>query len=405
MPPLRLVERMGQDAPPTNNPFDALPSPAASSTDTLSSTTLASPTQDTPGAAGYGLLERSGIMPSEPGGVANDPQQPFTSPPIEELVGCDLDLMNVAVGGALAPTPSADLPVRSPSRADRALRLPSFEELGIAAPHPDRHREDVSASHATREAMCELQIPRMTTRCPSPGKSVISPVAQLIATLTPPAERQEPDWKLSHVPTTNPGAPTLSLAEANPQIPSSTDPDAVSGGSSLNLDRPRAWYDGAVDALLANISSAPIPNNALKIISHALPSPSTAGHVFPSIISRINDSAPVSPATPLTWINVFHAIPGRFNLADLPVSFVAVGGGCCLMAGRHSRRIGNGCSACTLADLLFPDVTSRNPRSRHRRRRLLHSEGLRFRRIHLRLPRRLIIASAIATTHRASFDY
>ena len=31
-------------------------------------------------------------------------------------------------------------------------------------------------------------------------------------------------------------------------------------------------------------------------------------------------STPVSPVTPLTWINVFHAIPGRFNLADLPTS-------------------------------------------------------------------------------------
>ena len=73
-------------------------------------------------------------------------------------------------------------------------------------------------------------------------------------------------------------------------------------------------------ATVANISSAPIHNAALKIISHALPSPSPAGHVFPSIISRINDSAPASPASPLTWINVFHAVPGRFNLADLPTS-------------------------------------------------------------------------------------
>lgn len=61
-------------------------------------------------------------------------------------------------------------------------------------------------------------------------------------------------------------------------------------------------------------------NSSLKIISHALPSPSTTGHIFPTVISRINETAPVSPATPLTWINVFHAIPGRFNLADLPTS-------------------------------------------------------------------------------------
>lgn len=71
---------------------------------------------------------------------------------------------------------------------------------------------------------------------------------------------------------------------------------------------------------MANLASAPIHTSALKVISHALPSPSTTGHIFPTLIARINESAPVSPATPLTWINVFHAIPGRFNLADLPTS-------------------------------------------------------------------------------------
>ena len=72
--------------------------------------------------------------------------------------------------------------------------------------------------------------------------------------------------------------------------------------------------------LVGNINTAGSHNSSLKIISHALPSPSPVGHIFSSIISRINDSAPVSPASPLTWINVFHAIPGRFNLADLPTS-------------------------------------------------------------------------------------
>ena len=56
---------------------------------------------------------------------------------------------------------------------------------------------------------------------------------------------------------------------------------------------------------------------SLKILSHALPSPSPAGHIFSKVISS---TAPASPASPLTWINVFHAIPGRFNLAELPRS-------------------------------------------------------------------------------------
>ena len=42
--------------------------------------------------------------------------------------------------------------------------------------------------------------------------------------------------------------------------------------------------------------------------------------MFSKVIGAIQVSTPVSPSTPLTWINVFHAIPGRFNLADLPTS-------------------------------------------------------------------------------------
>ena len=45
-----------------------------------------------------------------------------------------------------------------------------------------------------------------------------------------------------------------------------------------------------------------------------------SGHAFPVIIDAIHESTPASPTTPTTWINVFHAVQGRFNLADLPTS-------------------------------------------------------------------------------------
>lgn len=57
--------------------------------------------------------------------------------------------------------------------------------------------------------------------------------------------------------------------------------------------------------------------NPLKVLSHALPSPSARGHVFPAIINRILEQ--IAPL-PTTWVNVFHAVPGRFNLSDLPTS-------------------------------------------------------------------------------------
>jgi hypothetical protein len=53
------------------------------------------------------------------------------------------------------------------------------------------------------------------------------------------------------------------------------------------------------------------------VLSHALPSPSPTGHIYASIINAILGS---TPSLSTTWINVFHAIPGRFNLEDLPTS-------------------------------------------------------------------------------------
>ena len=66
-----------------------------------------------------------------------------------------------------------------------------------------------------------------------------------------------------------------------------------------------------------NLRTAKVPSNPLRVLSHALPSPSPDGHIFSSIISAIHESTPSSPTV---WINVFHAVPGRFNLADLPTS-------------------------------------------------------------------------------------
>lgn len=73
-------------------------------------------------------------------------------------------------------------------------------------------------------------------------------------------------------------------------------------------------------SLVENLRTSSSPTDSLKILSHALPSTSASGHIFSKVISAIHVSTPVSPITPLTWINVFHAIPGRFNLADLPTS-------------------------------------------------------------------------------------
>lgn len=58
-------------------------------------------------------------------------------------------------------------------------------------------------------------------------------------------------------------------------------------------------------------------STSIRVLSHALPCPSEAGHIFPTIINSILD---VTPTSPTVWINVVHAVPGRYNIADLPTS-------------------------------------------------------------------------------------
>jgi hypothetical protein len=54
----------------------------------------------------------------------------------------------------------------------------------------------------------------------------------------------------------------------------------------------------------------------VKVLSHALPCPSVTGHIFSQLIATIHDMT----ATSTSWINVFHALPGRYTLSDLPKS-------------------------------------------------------------------------------------
>lgn len=54
----------------------------------------------------------------------------------------------------------------------------------------------------------------------------------------------------------------------------------------------------------------------VKILSHALPCPSMSGHLFGQLIAFIHERT----SSNTSWINVFHAVPGRFTLSDLPKS-------------------------------------------------------------------------------------
>jgi hypothetical protein len=58
-------------------------------------------------------------------------------------------------------------------------------------------------------------------------------------------------------------------------------------------------------------------NSQVRILTHALPTPSTQGHCFPMILNQVH--ANLSPRR-TTWISHWHAVSGRFNVAELPTT-------------------------------------------------------------------------------------
>ncbi|KAK5674538.1 hypothetical protein LTS10_012734 [Elasticomyces elasticus] len=256
------------------------------------------------------------------------------TPPLDSRLHPDMDLI---VGGALAPVHTT-LPECTKPRAGLGLRLPSFETLGIAAPHPDRFGQQpfdgaVSESGLASElsgellgselsvpAQMEASVAKPRSGLSSSGRGLQKSLPNYISVLTPPADARELSWTVPIITASSEATllQALSVGEA-------ADAEDVPLGQVPNTfvaplrfaDETDRWIDGALEALLENQRTAQIPSNPLRVLSHALPSPSSEGHIFPTIIGAIHDSTPSSPTQ---WINVFHAIPGRFNLADLPTS-------------------------------------------------------------------------------------
>ena len=191
--------------------------------------------------------------------------------------------MNIKVGGALAPIHSTP-PPPFPSRSRPGLRLPSFELLGIAAPHPDRYGGlDGTLANAAREAMeeplsatpadsefsalvkilntgrnapCMTSEPQIRTLT---GRAIQSPLHHFVHTLTPPAEDGHLDWNsivtvttAMDSPNTDPGNPAPG-GDDGPSVA-----DTLTTGSTFHEsanpsegdgDEARRWFDGALDVL------------------------------------------------------------------------------------------------------------------------------------------------------------
>lgn len=236
----------------------------------LSTQPLASPSDSvlsTPcfGPGAFGGLD-AGVLSTMPGDVVH---APLISPPYFE--GSVQHPANPLVGGPLAVIPST-LPPTAPPAAKEGpggMRLPSFQQLGIAAPHPDRMVSPVLRDESpVLSSFGGLDIGSGGGLDSSPpksdgGRAVQSPVYHFINTLTPPIESGPTDWNPQPTVQTagmhSPPAPAGNESEQTVDVPVTgqaegavtTVPDHVDAASSghTGSGEQRPWMDDAVDNL------------------------------------------------------------------------------------------------------------------------------------------------------------
>ncbi|RMZ12672.1 hypothetical protein D0862_02580 [Hortaea werneckii] len=226
--------------------------------------------------------------------------EPILTPPATDSPHVDMDLV---VGGALSPVHAAQ------SEQAQQKAGPHGTLYGTPREHMKEPPGQLSEDADLTDMFARLGGAKLNSSGAPPqkigGRATNTPVQHYVATLTPPADA---------------GTDGPSTVLASPQSGSgASDMGSLSRelAQSAIDDEEESWIEGAIESLFENLQSAPIPSNPLRVLSHALPSPSHTGHVFPTIIGALHNSTPTSPTV---WVNVFHAIPGRFNLADLPTS-------------------------------------------------------------------------------------
>ncbi|TKX21866.1 hypothetical protein C1H76_5961 [Elsinoe australis] len=280
--------------------------------------------------------------------------QPTVATPGEQFV--PQPSLDTIVGANLLPqTPPAS---NVDLKAGPGLRLPSFQKLGIANPHPDSPGPDtcvVVGSTIPRQRLSDPVPPSMASSlggmrletlsdCSNPLTRALSldaegdlplPIQrrpQLIETLTPPEDKSAVLWNsLSNPeqPYTNPSS--FAEGRSQPAVPTLSDRaessrqplQSTAAPPRIELQRTQSDYnrmpfvDDAASRILTNIrTSEQTTSSSLRVLSHALPCPSPSGFAFPAVISALQVN---TPGSPLCWINVFHALR-KSNLAELPTS-------------------------------------------------------------------------------------
>ena len=261
----------------------ALPSPASVS-DSLNSPALELPSSYRRSYSPHltprdGLLEAASPVPTEPGDIKIES---VPTPPANDMPEPS---MNLAVGGALAPTHTAP-PSRPATRLQSGLRLPSFKMLGIAAPHPDRCGEQIEGldstlanaagypmqgslrvQHADSELLEASEANRFGRSAldllpdPNPekpaGYAIRSPVPHCVDPLTPPAEVGNLEWRSTAIVTSAVDSPSM-----NPDLaaPGADDANIVAESAMTGFtpgfannqagdDEEEVWISGAIKVL------------------------------------------------------------------------------------------------------------------------------------------------------------
>ncbi|KAL5118749.1 hypothetical protein ACEQ8H_003252 [Pleosporales sp. CAS-2024a] len=240
------------------------------------------------------------------------------------------------------PSTNVSLPTPTAIRTARNLRLPSFDVLGIAAPHPDRISFRSHSFSLTALGAGPLSKPEDPLHAHSPpldhpphfdtatqslasAPKLARPQGEpIISTFTPPSESGTFHWgplesarpaSLGSPPSSDPGvSPGLNVT-ATATAPGQAPIIVPTPADDLDdVVRMSAWVEEAKNTIIEQ--SGCIELVSVKVLSHALPCPSITGHLFGQFIAAIHGRTTTSTA----WINVFHALPGRYTLHDLPKS-------------------------------------------------------------------------------------
>ena len=226
-----------------------------------------------------------GILPTLPDDICT---QPLMTPLTNDMPEQSMDMI---VGGALAPVPTSASRLSLPPTirsTGPGLRLPSFERLGIAAPHPDRVRggsldsaiartatepmlDSLSGPHTDsdlirsfdnmRSTVSKRGEPSFNPPLKGSGRAIRSPIHHFVDMLTPPADTGDINWNTTtpvqnaalDSPSTDLGLPPL------PNIPHTAPDDGTTAGLSTHLQTSEeeseeewdvnSWAKGAIDVL------------------------------------------------------------------------------------------------------------------------------------------------------------